>query len=96
VVNSSHKTLFGGIVVGEARILYGKEIAETLLAGVAAEVKELKQQNISPLLMTLEVGEDPASQVYLSSQRRVAEMAGISYETIRFRRHFAKKVNKHD
>ncbi len=68
--------------MGEARILYGKEIAETLLAGVAAEVKELKQQNISPLLMTLEVGEDPASQVYLSSQRRVAEMAGISYETI--------------
>jgi len=69
--------------VGEAKILYGKTIAQEVLAGVKAKVQELQEKNnITPLLMTLEIGEDAASRVYLGSQRRTAERVGIQYETV--------------
>ena len=66
----------------QANILYGKNLADTILAGGAPGGKELKQEGINPCLMTVQVGEDPASQVYLSSQRRLAERVGISCELI--------------
>jgi len=68
--------------VGEAKILYGKKIADEVLKGVKEKVADLHERNIHPLLMTLEVGEDAASRVYLGSQRRTAERVGIQYETI--------------
>lgn len=68
--------------MGEAKILYGKKIADEVLKGVKERVTELHDRNIHPLLMTLEVGEDAASRVYLGSQRRTAERVGIQYETI--------------
>lgn len=63
-------------------ILYGKDLAERILARVAGEVKLLKDQGINPCLMTVQVGEDAASRVYLSSQRRRAETVGINCELI--------------
>jgi len=68
--------------VGEAKILYGKKIADEVLKGVKEKVADLHERNIHPLLMTLEIGEDAASRVYLGSQRRTAERVGIQYETI--------------
>lgn len=68
--------------MGEAKILYGKKIADEVLKGVKERVAELHERNVHPLLMTLEVGEDAASRVYLGSQRRTAERVGIQYETI--------------
>lgn len=65
-----------------ANILYGKALADTILTGVAEEVRQLKAEGVNPRLMTVQVGEDPASQVYFSSQRRWAERAGISCEVI--------------
>ncbi|NLW92886.1 MAG: bifunctional 5,10-methylenetetrahydrofolate dehydrogenase/5,10-methenyltetrahydrofolate cyclohydrolase [Syntrophomonadaceae bacterium] len=68
--------------MGEAKILYGKKIADEVLKGVKEKVADLHERNIHPLLMTLEIGEDAASRVYLGSQRRTAERVGIQYETI--------------
>lgn len=69
--------------MGEARILYGKAIAEEVLQGVRKRVQELQERNnVTPLLMTVEIGEDAASRVYLGSQRRTAERVGIQYETV--------------
>lgn len=65
-----------------AQILYGKPIAEKILMAVADEVSELKEKDIHPLLMTLEVGDNPASKVYLKAQMKVAEKVGINSELI--------------
>ncbi len=65
-----------------AIVLYGKALADAIMAGVAAEVQQLKEKGVNPCLMTVQVGEDPASQVYFSSQRRLAEKVGISCELI--------------
>lgn len=68
--------------MNKAEVLYGKPIADQVLAEVAVGVKELSEQNITPLLMTVEVGDDPASRVYHQSQRRTAELVGINYESV--------------
>lgn len=66
----------------DGKIIYGKSIVEQLLQEVAEGVKVLKEEGVSPLLMTVEVGVDPASRVYLASQRRMAETVGIDYESV--------------
>lgn len=69
--------------MGRGNILYGRLVRDKLLEEVAKEVKQIKEEyGKSPLLMTLEVGDHPASRVYLSSQKKTAEEVGISYETI--------------
>lgn len=66
----------------KASILYGKPLVDKVLNEVAEGVKALNEKNISPLLMTVEVGDDPASKVYHQSQRRTAELVGINYESV--------------
>ncbi|HWP95905.1 MAG TPA: bifunctional 5,10-methylenetetrahydrofolate dehydrogenase/5,10-methenyltetrahydrofolate cyclohydrolase [Syntrophomonadaceae bacterium] len=68
--------------MAKTNILYGKTIAGQVLNQVAEEVKELKEKGIVPLLMTLGVGEDQASRVYMTSQRRSAENIGINFESM--------------
>lgn len=65
-----------------AEVLYGKPIAEKILEVVTTEVDKLKQHNIHPLQMTIEVGDNPASKVYLHAQQKVAERVGINCEFI--------------
>ncbi|SHG64931.1 methenyltetrahydrofolate cyclohydrolase [Thermosyntropha lipolytica DSM 11003] len=63
--------------------MYGRMVGDKILEEVAKGVQEIKEKyGKSPLLMTLEVGDNPASRVYLSSQRKTAEEVGINYETI--------------
>lgn len=66
----------------KTNFLYGKVIRDQILSAVSAEINELKKQNLSPFLMTLEVGNDPATAVYKESQRKLAAQIGINYETI--------------
>ncbi|NLU50510.1 MAG: bifunctional 5,10-methylenetetrahydrofolate dehydrogenase/5,10-methenyltetrahydrofolate cyclohydrolase [Syntrophomonadaceae bacterium] len=66
----------------ETKILYGKNLAEKILSGVRKEVKELKGKGVNPCLMTVQVGEDAASRVYLNSQQRQAETVGINCELL--------------
>lgn len=62
------------------KVLYGKKLADKLLKDVADGVALLKQQGVTPCLMTVQVGEDPASSIYRASQRRIAETVGINCE----------------
>lgn len=68
------------MTANNSNILYGKELANAILEDVARDVQEYKEQNKEIFLMTLEVGADPASKVYLESQRRAAKKVGINYE----------------
>lgn len=64
----------------KSNILYGKGIAEKVMNQVRLDVAKLKTRGIIPLLCSVEVGENAASRVYVTSQRRSAESAGINFE----------------
>lgn len=57
-----------------ARIIDGKKVAAAVRERVAAEVATLSR---APGLATVLVGDDPASEVYVSSKRRLCAAAGM-------------------
>lgn len=65
--------------MSSAKIIDGKEASARLKVGVAAAVGDLKQKHgLVPGLATVLVGEDPASQVYVSSKQKTATAAGMN------------------
>ncbi len=61
----------------EAQLLEGKKVAEKLRAEIRAKIESLK---IEPLLRAVQIGADPASELYLKSQKRAAETVGAKHE----------------
>lgn len=66
-----------------ARILDGKATALAVREGIAAQVASLKAAGVSPGLVVVLVGEDPASQVYVRNKDRAATKAGFEVRTVR-------------
>jgi methylenetetrahydrofolate dehydrogenase (NADP+)/methenyltetrahydrofolate cyclohydrolase len=60
-----------------AQIIDGKQIAADMRAELKAEVAKLKTQNIIPGLGVILVGEDPASQSYVTAKERACDDMGI-------------------
>ena len=67
-----------------AATIDGKKSAAKLLENTAHEIKKLMQQNITPCLAVILVGEDPASQVYVRNKLRTARQVGIKSLEFRF------------
>ena len=66
----------------EAQLLEGKKTAEKLRSIISREVEIYsKKRGVVPTLRAIQVGEDPASGLYLKSQRRTSESVGIKHET---------------
>ena len=66
-----------------AKIISGKEIAQTIRAETAARVAELKERfDLVPGLATVLVGEDPASQSYVGMKNKTAKELGIHSQQI--------------
>lgn len=66
-----------------ARIISGVETARAIREEIAAEVALLQQQhNLTPGLVTILVGDDPASQSYVSAKNKTAHALGIHSEQI--------------
>jgi methylenetetrahydrofolate dehydrogenase (NADP+)/methenyltetrahydrofolate cyclohydrolase len=64
-----------------ARLLDGKQIASEVRAAVAARVAErLAAGRRAPGLAVIQVGEDPASSVYVGSKRRACAEVGFHSE----------------
>ena len=66
-----------------AQIINGKEIAQTIKDEMRLEVEELKSAGKSCCLAVVQVGNDPASSVYVSNKKKACEYIGIeslSYE----------------
>ncbi|MDD3726252.1 MAG: bifunctional 5,10-methylenetetrahydrofolate dehydrogenase/5,10-methenyltetrahydrofolate cyclohydrolase [Candidatus Ratteibacteria bacterium] len=61
-------------------LIDGKAIAEKIREEVNKEIEELKAEGITPKLVAVQVGEDPASAVYTNQQKKNCEKAGIVYE----------------
>lgn len=68
-----------------AKILSGKLISDAIKSEVESEVTSLREvHGFSPCLAAVRVGEDPASNVYVSSKIRTAEELGIISEHLHF------------
>ena len=66
-----------------AQIISGTETARAIRIELAAEVARLKQEhNLVPGLVTVLVGEDPASQSYVAAKNRTAHALGIHSEQL--------------
>lgn len=76
-----------------AKILSGKEIAESIKREVAEEVESLKNDHgITPCLVVVRVGEDPASAVYVGNKVKTSQELGIVSE----HRHLSADVSQKD
>lgn len=67
-----------------ATILDGKKVAAKLAQKVKEKVKNLNDQKIFPTLCVIEVGNDPASEIYLRVKKNLAKKVGINEKTINF------------
>lgn len=66
----------------QTRILDGRKTAEAIKAEVQQEVEQLSRQGVTPGLAVVLVGEDPASQIYVSSKARTCRELGMRSERI--------------
>jgi methylenetetrahydrofolate dehydrogenase (NADP+) / methenyltetrahydrofolate cyclohydrolase len=66
-----------------AKIISGTEVAKAIREELKTEVVELKEKHaIVPGLVTILVGEDPASQSYVSAKNKTAHALGIHSEQV--------------
>ena len=66
-----------------AKIISGVEVAKAIRQELKQEVVELKEKNgVVPGLVTILVGEDPASQSYVAAKNKTAKELGIYSEQI--------------
>lgn len=66
-----------------AQIINGLEVAKQLRATMKEQVDVLKKEGIMPHLSVILVGNNPASQSYVSGKEKAATEIGISSEVIR-------------
>jgi len=67
-----------------AKIIDGNKIAAEIRSELKARVEELKKKGITPGLVMVRVGEDPASVSYVRGKSKASEELGIYSETIVF------------
>jgi methylenetetrahydrofolate dehydrogenase (NADP+)/methenyltetrahydrofolate cyclohydrolase len=65
-----------------AKIISGSEIAKEIRAELTERVSRLKEQGVTPGLVMIRVGEDPASVSYVSGKEKAAEEIGVWSQTI--------------
>jgi len=70
-------------LINASKLINGKEIGNTIRASIQVEVNALREQGITPGLAVILVGEDPASQKYVSNKQKSCEKLGIYSELIK-------------
>ena len=66
-----------------AKLIDGAAIAAALRAELAGEVAKLQGRGVIPGLAVVQVGDNPASTVYVRMKGRACDEAGLYHETIR-------------
>ncbi len=67
-----------------AEIISGKEIAGKIREELKERVRKLGEKGVTPGLVMVRVGEDPASVSYVSGKSKASEQLGIYSETVLF------------
>ncbi len=65
-----------------AKIISGTEVAKEIRAELTERVSKLKDRGVTPGLVMIRVGEDPASVSYVSGKEKAAVEIGVWSETI--------------
>ncbi|MFP3975277.1 MAG: bifunctional 5,10-methylenetetrahydrofolate dehydrogenase/5,10-methenyltetrahydrofolate cyclohydrolase [Dehalococcoidia bacterium] len=65
-----------------AKIISGTEVAKEIREELTERVSKLKDQGVTPGLIMMRVGEDPASVSYVSGKEKAAEEIGVWSNTI--------------
>jgi methylenetetrahydrofolate dehydrogenase (NADP+)/methenyltetrahydrofolate cyclohydrolase len=65
-----------------AKIISGTEVAKEIRAELKERVTKLKERDVTPGLVMIRVGEDPASVSYVSGKEKAAEEIGVWTQTI--------------
>lgn len=68
-------------------LLDGKALANDILDKLSLKVKQL---DTAPNLVVIQVGNDPASSVYVRNKERTAERVGIKSETVKLSKHITQ------
>lgn len=68
-------------------LLNGKALANDILDKLSLKVKQL---DTAPNLVVIQVGNDPASSVYVRNKERTAERVGIKSETVKLSKHITQ------
>jgi len=63
-----------------ATLLQGDTLASEIKTGLKKEIEQLKAKGSPPHLVAVQVGENPASRVYVRQQQKSCEEIGIEYE----------------
>jgi methylenetetrahydrofolate dehydrogenase (NADP+)/methenyltetrahydrofolate cyclohydrolase len=66
----------------QARVIDGASIARTLREGIARRVAALARRGVRPGLGVVQVGEDPASKIYVRNKIRACAEVGVRSEHI--------------
>jgi methylenetetrahydrofolate dehydrogenase (NADP+)/methenyltetrahydrofolate cyclohydrolase len=65
-----------------AKIISGNEVAKEIRGELTERVSKLKQRGVTPGLVMIRVGEDPASVSYVSGKEKAADEIGVWTQTI--------------
>lgn len=65
-----------------AQIIDGEAIAAKIIGSLKQEIEELKSKGKEPHLSAVQVGENPASRIYVRNQKRNCEEVGIKYTLV--------------
>jgi methylenetetrahydrofolate dehydrogenase (NADP+)/methenyltetrahydrofolate cyclohydrolase len=65
-----------------AKIISGNEVAKEIRAELKERAAKLKERGVTPGLVMIRVGEDPASVSYVSGKEKAAEEIGVWSQTI--------------
>lgn len=60
-----------------AKIIDGKQVAQEMRAEIKVEVEKLKERDVVPGLVTILVGENPASQSYVTAKQKTSHDLGF-------------------
>lgn len=63
-----------------ATLLQGDKLASEIKEGLKKDIEQLKAKGFPPHLVAVQVGESPASRVYIRQQQKSCEEIGIVYE----------------
>jgi methylenetetrahydrofolate dehydrogenase (NADP+)/methenyltetrahydrofolate cyclohydrolase len=69
--------------MSEPLILSGKDVSQSVYQSLLNRISNLKDQNITPGLAVVIVGEDPASQVYVRSKTKKFKQLKLNTETFK-------------
>ncbi len=64
------------------KIINGKKVAQEIEVELKSEVENLKEKDVVPGLSVILVGDDPASEVYVSYKEKACKRVGINSEVI--------------